>query len=329
MPAIAGSIIPALLGSVQGVLDCLREAGNGNEGERHRSWRLTCRMSIQPAKCDLVIARIAARQHGVASYRQLRQSGMSQPVISRRAKAGRLHRLHRGVYAVGHTRLSFEGRCMAAVLAMGEGAAVSHQSAAALWGMLKPGDGPIHVSLGGNSGRERRRGIAIHRSHSLIAGVTTRRNGIAVTRPARTLRDLHRSAPQPVFSRAARRALDLRLISSDQLRDPSGLTRSELERAFLRLCRRHRLPPPEVNAHFDRYEVDFLWRDQQVIVETDSWRHHGDRSAFESDRARDSRLQSLGFRVLRFTWRQIRAEPAVVARTLNALLGQPPLTPNL
>lgn len=93
---------------------------------------------MQLAKCDLVVARIAGRQHGVISYSQLRAAGMSQPVVSRRTTAGRLHRLHRGVYAVGHTRLSFEGRCMAAVLAFGESAAVSHFSAAALWGFSLP-----------------------------------------------------------------------------------------------------------------------------------------------------------------------------------------------
>src|SRR4051812_4035828 len=103
-----------------------RETEGG--GERGRCWRLTCGMRMQPAKCDLVVARIATRQHGVVSYAQLRGAGMSQPAVSRRAAMGRLHHLHRGVYAVGHTRLSFEGRCMAAVLALGEGAVISHLS---------------------------------------------------------------------------------------------------------------------------------------------------------------------------------------------------------
>ncbi|HEY6638059.1 MAG TPA: DUF559 domain-containing protein [Solirubrobacterales bacterium] len=216
---------------------------------------------------------------------------------------------------------------MAAVLALGEGAVVSYISAAVLWGMLKPGDGPIHVTLAGDSGRRKRRGIWIHRSHSRIADVSTCRHGIALTKPARTLRDLHRTVPQPVYRRAVRRALDLRLISSDQLRSDELRTRSELERLFQSLCRRHRLPQPDVNARVDRYEVDFLWRDQRVIVETDSWRHHADRVAFETDRARDAHLQSLGFRVLRFTWRQIGETPDVVARPLRALLAQPRLAP--
>jgi len=217
---------------------------------------------------------------------------------------------------------------MAAVLALGDGAAVSHQSAAAVWRLLPASNGPIHVTIRGDGGREQRPGIAIHRSHSLIAGVTSRRNGVAVTKPARTLRDLHRTVPQPVFRAAIRRALDLRLISSDDLRDRSDLTRSELERRFLALCHRHRFPQPEVNVRVGPYEVDFLWRDRGLIVETDGFRHHGDREAFERDRARDALLQSLGFKVLRFTHRQVLDRTPVVA-ALRSLLAQSSLTPNL
>jgi very-short-patch-repair endonuclease len=217
---------------------------------------------------------------------------------------------------------------MAALLALGKGA-VSHQSAAALWGMLQPHSGPIDVTLPGTGGRRKRRGIAVHRSHSLIADFLTRRRGIAVTKPKRTLRDLHRSVPQAVYHRAVRRALDLRLITSADLRREEELTRSELEKVMLRLCRRHRLPEPEVNALIDSCEVDFLWRDRRVVVETDSWRYHGDRAAFESDRARDALLQSLGFRVLRFTHRQLKADPSAVVAPLRDLLGQRSLAPNL
>jgi very-short-patch-repair endonuclease len=286
-------------------------------------------MCKEGANSDQVIARLAAKEHGVVAASQLAGAGLPDYTVTRRVRAGRLHRLHRGVYAVGHTRLTFEGRCTAAVLALGDGAAVSHWSAAAVWGMLQPHSGPIHVTVSGNGGRKRRRGITIHRSHSLTAGVTTLRHGIAVTKPARTLRDLHRTDPEPVYRRAVRRALDLALITSEQLRSEEELTRSELEKLMLSLCRRHRLPQPEINARVDPYEVDFLWRDQKVIVETDSWRHHGDRSAFERDRARDAHLQSLGFRVLRFTHRQLtRDRPAVVA-ALRPLLGRRSLAPNL
>jgi very-short-patch-repair endonuclease len=286
-------------------------------------------MGEEPAKSDRVIANIARRQHGVVSTTQVQRAGLGPNARSARVKAGRLHRLHRGVYAVGHTQLTFEGRCMAAVLALGEGAAVSHRSAAALWGMLRAHDGPIEVTVRGGGGRDRRKRIRIHRSSSFIADFVTRRNGIALTNPARTLRDLHRTVSQSLYRAAVRRALDLRLISSAQLRSDAELTRSELEKLMLGLCRRHRLPQPEINARVGPYEVDFLWRDQKVIVETDSWRHHGDRSAFERDRARDARLQSLGFRVLRFTHRQLTRDRSAVVAALRPLLGRRSLAPNL
>ena len=218
---------------------------------------------------------------------------------------------------------------MAAALALGARAAVSHQSAAALWRILPPRDGPIHVTVSSDNGREGRPGIAIHRSPSLIAGVATRRNGIAVTRPARTLRDLRRTSPQPVFQAAVRRALDLRLIDEADLDREPDLTRSELERLFLNLCRRHRLPHPEVNARIGQYEVDFLWHDRALIVETDGYRHHANRAAFESDRGRDAELQRLGFRVIRFTYRQVTQDRSAVVAALHALLGQRSLAPNL
>jgi len=156
----------------------------------------------------------------------------------------------------------------------------------------------------------------------------TRRKGIAVTRPGRTLRDLRRCVPRPVFQNAVRRALDLRLVTSSDLGPDPDLTRSELERMFISLCRRHRFPQPAVNARVGSYEVDFLWRDRGVIVETDGFAHHSSRAAFESDRARDAVLQSQGFRVLRFTYRQVTDRVPVVA-ALAPLLGQRSLNPNL
>lgn len=300
----------------------------GGEGARAGSWRLIPRMGEQGARFDQVVARIAARQHGVVSWDQLRTAGLHRNAVQARLRAGHLHRLHRGVYAVGHPQVTFEGRCVAAVLALGEEAVASHRSAAAVWGLLPPHEGSIHVSVAGDAGRKPRTGIRIHRSATLTAAVTTRRNGIAVTRPGRTLRDLRRHVPQPVFRSAVRRGLDLRLISSNDLGPNPDLTRSELERIFLNLCRRRRFPQPEVNARVGPYEVDFLWRDRCLIVETDGFRHHGNRAAFESDRRRDAFLQSRGYRVLRFTHRQVLERTPVVA-SLRPLLAQRSLTPNL
>lgn len=285
-------------------------------------------MREEVARSDQVLATIAARQHGLVSSAQLHWVGIDKDGVRRRVRAGRLHRVHRGVYAVGHPRLTFEGRCVAAVLALGEGAVVSHRSAAAIWGLLRPHEGPIQTTVRADGGRKKRNEIVIHRSATLTAAVMTRRNGIAVTRPGRTLRDLRRSVPQPVFRSAVRRGLDLRLISSSDLGPNPDLTRSELERMFLTLCRRHRFPQPEVNVRVGPYEVDFLWRDRGLIVETDGFRHHGSRAAFESDRGRDAFLQSRGYRVLRFTHHQVLDRSPVVA-ALRPLLAQRSLAPNL
>ena len=189
--------------------------------------------------------------------------------------------------------------------------------------MLPPPAGdPIEVTVPTHSGRSRHRGIAIHRSVTLTSELTTRRSAIPVTRPARTLCDLRRTVPPGPFQKAARRALDLGLVSPAALGPDPDLTRSELERMFLKLCRRHRFPSPEVNARVGPYEVDFLWRELALIVETDGFRHHGSRAAFESDRARDAHLQALGYRVLRFTYRQVRESPAAAVASLRIVFGR-------
>ncbi|MGH2980745.1 MAG: endonuclease domain-containing protein [Solirubrobacterales bacterium] len=148
--------------------------------------------------------------------------------------------------------------------------------------------------------------------------MATRRKGIPVTTPARTISDLRRSVPPGLVRKAIRQAEVIGLgIGGDAKAD---LTRSELEDRFLALCRRHRLPVPGVNARIGSYVVDFLWRDQRLIVETDGYRYHRGRQAFEDDRARDVELRLLGYEVVRFTYRQLVDDPARVARALRALL---------
>jgi len=166
-------------------------------------------MAEKSASPDGVVAVIARRQHGVVSIRQLRSAGLSDDAVLGRVRAGRLHRLHQGVYAVGHSPPSFEARWMAAVLACGGaggdmrpgptravldywGAALSHQSAACHWGLLKPARGPVDVSISGNGGRRRRKGVRLHRCISLLPADVTLRRGIPVTKPARTIADLRR-----------------------------------------------------------------------------------------------------------------------------------------
>lgn len=191
--------------------------------------RLSVDMRQQGASPDLAMAEIAARQHGVVSFVQLRSAGLSKSAIARRARAGRLHQVHRGVYAVGHMALSPHGRWMAAILACGNdvrvkrqegldepahpvgvlsrwGAALSHRSAAALWQLLPASDGPIDISVSGNGGRRTRQGIRIHRCPTLLPASVTSRHGIPVTSPARTIADLRGSVSPRELRRAIRQA---------------------------------------------------------------------------------------------------------------------------
>jgi very-short-patch-repair endonuclease len=270
---------------------------------------------------DQLVAEVAARQHGVVTTAQLRDLGLVSEAVTRRVQAGRLHRLYRGVYAVGHTNVSRHGRWLAAVLACGPGAVLSHRSAAALWEIRPQSSGPIELTVPGSAGRARRSGLVLHRSQCLEPGETTRTHAIPATTPARTLADLRRVLPPDHLDAAIRRAETLRLDIGVQPGYKLDLTRSELERRFLRLCRRHRLPLPEVNVQVDSFIIDFLWQEHSLIVEVDGFRHHGTRSAFEADRARDARLKLLGYSVLRFTHRQLSDDPAAVADMLRALIG--------
>lgn len=208
---------------------------------------------------------------------------------------------------------------MAAPLACGEGAAVSHRSAAELWGLLRPKGGSIHISVSGNAGRAQRIGIRLHRRTALRSEVVTRRHGIPVTKPAQTISDLRGCVSEKELRRAIRQADVLGLpIDPDLERDR---TRSDLERDFLRLCRRQDLPAPEVNVRIGSREVDFLWREARLVVETDGYRYHRGRQAFEDDRARDLDLRSQGYDVLHFSYRQVTEEPERVGAVVRDALS--------
>jgi very-short-patch-repair endonuclease len=276
------------------------------------------RAKLDKSDPDALITRIATKQYGVVSRDQLRTAGLSSTGVARRVAAGRLHRIHRGVYAVGHRSLSHEGGWMAAVLAHGEGAVLSHRSAAALWGIRHPRNGPVDITVTGTTGRTTRAGISLHRSTTLIASSCTRRRGIPVTTPARTLADLRGLLSPAQLASAVREAEFLGLgVGGDVSTERA---RTDLEQLFVALCRRHRLPKPAVNAKLDRYEVDFLWPEHRLVIEVDGWESHRTRSAFEEDRARDARLKLLGYEVLRFTWRQVASDADGVARTIRALI---------
>lgn len=213
---------------------------------------------------------------------------------------------------------------MAAVLACGEGAVVSHRSAAALWGLLPTRSAVVDVSIPGTGGRVGRAGIRLHRARTLTPDATTRRHGLPVTTPHRSIADLRRTLGRRdgISSEELRRAIR----QAGVLGLPLGMeaipdgTRSELERLFLRLCRQHGLPLPEVNAKVESLEVDFLWRNRRLIVETDGYRYHRGRAAFEKDRERDLRLRTLGYDVIRVSYRQVVGWPDEVVTVLRASL---------
>jgi hypothetical protein len=282
----------------------------------------------------------------VVSLAQLRLVGLSASAVRKRTAAGRLHRIHRAVYAVGHARLTREGRWMAAVLACGPRAVLSHRSAAGLWG-LRPDNRPnAEVSLPRRAIRPRA-GIDLHAASRLGEVDLASEDGIPCTSVARTLLDLAEVVDRRGVERALDRAEMLRLFDlravEEVLARADGrrgagvlravlaglgeptLTDTEIEELCLALCDRAGLARPEVNAWLplagEEWKADFLWRPERLIVETDGRASHDTRLAFERDRRRDRRLALAGYRVLRFTWREVRDEPEAVAATIGSMLG--------
>jgi len=229
-------------------------------------------------------------------------------------RAGRLHRLHRGVYAVGHTAVGPRGRWLAAVLASGEGALLSHFSAAALWGMRSTSAPRIDVMVPPKSGRRSTETIRIRRGKRDGAVHL----GIPVTSPRCTLDDL---AAAKIPGWQLRKAQEVAQRLGEAV-TPEG-PRSPLEEALLQLCD----DEPVVNGLVNGFEVDFHWPEARLIVETDGHEHHGTRAAFERDRARDQALAAAGWTVLRFTYRQVLEEPARVRDVLLSVRSQSLATP--
>lgn len=228
---------------------------------------------------------------------------------------------------------------MAAVLALGRGsheggevlehwgAAVSHRSALSLWGLLPIDQAPCDVIVSGNGGRTRHAGIRVHRSLTLVPNDVTLHRRIPVTTPQRTIADLRKaiSTRRGVIAnhelrKAIRQANVLGLPIGS--RDATIRTLSDLEADFLQLCRRHRLPPPEVNVRIGRHLVDFLWRERRLVVETDGYRYHRGEVAFQDDHARDLDLMRRGFEVLRLSELQLNEEPVRVVEVLTARLAR-------
>jgi very-short-patch-repair endonuclease len=290
------------------------------------------------------ITALAERQHGVIAVAQLYSLGLSETQVGTRVAKGWLHRIHRGVYALGRARLTREGWWMAAVLACGEGAVLSHQSAGELWKIRRSrGPGPVEVTIPRARGARPRPGLIVHRIPTLLSSETTIQAGIPVTTPGRTLLDLAARLPRRQLERAIDEAERLGLCTEDDLDDVaeahsgragagalrtlleehragSTATRNDFEERFLALSRRYRLPQPEVNVPLLDYVVDFLWPEARLVVEVDGRATHGTRRAFQEDRERDGRLTVVGYRVVRFTWWDITRRPAIVADRIRRLL---------
>jgi very-short-patch-repair endonuclease len=289
------------------------------------------------------MAELAGRQHGVVAWWQLRPLGLTMRQVERRLRRGQLQRLHEGVYAVGHRASGIEARWMAAVLAFGPGAVLSHRSAGQLW-RIEPirAIEPEVIRAGFVRGR---RGLVAHRI-SLPPDEMTEVEGIPVTTAARTVFDLAAISTPREVERAFHELEVRRLWGSVSVRglvqrypghrgvatlrallaskEPTGITRNEFEEAFVALLDAHGLPRPRFNATLPVrgrfFEADALWDDHRLIAELDGGGVHQTDRAFHSDRKRDRILLAEGWRTTRVTWRQLRDEPAAVAADLRQTL---------
>jgi very-short-patch-repair endonuclease len=296
---------------------------------------------------ERAIVDLVARQQGVVTHSQLAEIGVGRRTLDRWLASGRLRAVHRDVYGFGPRPLVNRGKWLGAVLAMGPGAFLSHESAAALWGLA--GDRPkIHVNA--PRGRQvrpgRRSGIKVHRC-KFAADEVTLRDGIPVSTVARTIFDLgERSAPHELKSawdeadrlkllrvpevarvyelgrgrrRARARLKPFLLAEQRHVED----TASPLEDRFAAFVVANRLPPPQKNVLVDGDEIDALWPDARLIVELDSWEFHSHRAAFEKDRDRDADHLISGYHTIRVTHRRLSEQPERLAAQLRALLATP------
>jgi len=292
---------------------------------------------------DRVVGALAARQWGVVARAQLLEAGLSRKQIAERVRTERLVRLHRGVYAVGHARLRREGHWLAAVLAVGPGAVLSHRDAAGLHGLRAANHARVDVTTTANRSDEPE--IAVHRTRVLAADDVTEVSGIPATTVARTLLDLAGAVPRDHLAKAIKEAerqqvFDLRAIHAAMARtrgrtgrghralkaaieEHAGLglsaTDSALEDAFHRLVKRAGLASPAINAYVEGFKIDAVWRAHRVAVELDGWAFHNARRAFERDRERDAALTAQGWRVVRFTHHHVIHRPDHVLSTLRRL----------
>jgi very-short-patch-repair endonuclease len=285
---------------------------------------------------------LSSRQHGVVARPQLVDLGLTDSAINCRLHNGRLHRLHRGVYAVGRPQVDRRGFWLAAVLACGPRAALSHRSAGELWGLLRRGETPAEVSVPLDVHR-RRPGIVIRRRSRLEADDVTEREGIQLTTPSRTLIDLAAVLPTRRLEAAINEADKLNLIDLEELRGKVerqgsmhgartlrelldlrffALSDSELERRFMPLARRAGLEKPLTQAMVAGHRADFYWPTLGLVVETDGLRYHRTPIQQAKDRERDQAYATAGLTPLRFTHAQVATDPERVIGVLRAVVAR-------
>jgi predicted transcriptional regulator of viral defense system/very-short-patch-repair endonuclease len=288
------------------------------------------------------LAELATRQHGVVATRQLEALGYTKSSVAKSAKAGRLHRIHRGVYVVGQRRLTWEGRVIAAILASYPSVA-SHLSAAWLWGLL--GSRPEAVHITRRTPHPRKRPFVVHTA-DLLPRDLTRREGIPVTSLSRTILDIAvTSRPRTVRRHLRIADDDLKLFDLREMEDLLGrtkghkgqakvraalelydgrpvFTRSGLERRFLEVVREAGLPEPSMNHFVAGYEVDAYWEAERFGVELDVYETHGSRLSFEEDRERDDDFLHAGIETTRVTGRRLDREPGAVVESVRRHLAR-------
>jgi hypothetical protein len=286
---------------------------------------------------------MAAEHDGVLSVAQLRACGLSDRAIARRARDGRLHRLHRGVYAVGHPGITLRGRFRAAVVACGETAVLSHFAAAVWWGFWSWGERLVDVTIIG-SGTRKLVGVRVHCSRALDHPDALWRDGIRVTSPARTLLDLAAILPAKALRSIVRRAQAEGTVSIRQILElldrcnghhgaaklraciagGPAPTRSELEDRLLDLLDTGGIARPEINVplRFGTRTIvpDYLWREQRIAIEADSVAWHDHKLTREHDADKQAQLEAAGYRVLRITWLQIVRTPQQTLARVRAAL---------
>jgi hypothetical protein len=284
---------------------------------------------------ERAIAAVAARQHGYVTRAQLLAVGLGRRAVQYWMSTGRLIPVYAGVYAVGYVRRTPVERAAAAVLACGEKAALSHGSAASLWGFSKHWDEPFEVTA---PSIRKRDGIKVHRSRTLARRDITRQLGIRVTTPARTVLDHAPRLTGKRLSRFVNDALRTPYLHVPDLADVLNRnpnhpgtkrvlpfarkpTNSPLEDDFLEFAQRYGLPTPVTNTHLLGYEIDVFYPRERVIVEVDGHEYHSDRDSFERDRRRDVVMLEAGIVTARITDERMKNEAEQEARRLLTILA--------